>query len=301
MSELSQISNLAQAFINYLDCPCEYFASMKDEGPLVKAYDEACIEGKTKGFIPVLVVVDETLWECLILNSDPESDGSREYAFNKEAVLAYRSAMLKESLPDPKEVLANLITICKEDAAEDEFDWDEEIIGSIDKGYENDSFNSLMHYSGNHTHEVILAKIPVKHSYEIFAYLPFGNQNECPDTNVLMSLSKYWYEQHGAQVAALSHDELEFKVKQPLDADHALKTAVELYGFCPDCDQNFDCVGQLADTLTKSTFWYLWWDQPKHHFCLMLNLNRYWVPTPFHTLTGVATRQICYLLCLVRQ
>ena len=31
------------------------------------------------------------------------------------------------------------------------------------------------------TYPLILAKIPVKNPWEIFAYLPFGNWNECPD------------------------------------------------------------------------------------------------------------------------
>ena len=45
---------------------------------------------------------------------------------------------------------------------------------------------------------LILAKIPVKSPWEIFAYLPFGNWNECPDTPELMAVAKYWFEQHGA-------------------------------------------------------------------------------------------------------
>ena len=266
MNTQHTISPLAQAFIDYLDCPCEYFAPMKEDDPIIEAYEKACIDAKAKGFVPMLVVVDETLWECLILNSDPDNDGSDNYGFDKEKVLAYRSAMLKENLPDPKELLADLISSRMEDAAEDEVEWDEEVIGKVADGYEADTFSSLMHYTGKETREVILAKIPVKHPYEVFAYLPFGNWNECPDTIVLMALCKYWFEKYGATPAALSHDELEFTLEQPLNAEDAVKTAVELYGFCPDCDQNFDCIGQLADTLSKSTFWYLWWDQAEHPF-----------------------------------
>ena len=35
--------------------------------------------------------------------------------------------------------------------------------------------------------------IPVKNPWEIFAYLPFGNWNECPDTPDLMAVAKYWF------------------------------------------------------------------------------------------------------------
>lgn len=260
MNTQHTISPLAQAFIDYLDCPCEYFAPMKEDGPIIEAYEKACSDAKAKGFVPMLVVVDETLWECLILNSDPDNDGSDNYGFDREKVLAYRSAMLKENLPDPKEVLADLTSSRMKDAAEDEVDWDEDVIGKVANGYEADTFSSLMYYSGKETREVILAKIPVKHPYEVFAYLPFGNWNECPDTKVLMALCKYWFEKYGATPAALSHDELEFTLEHPLNTEDAINTAVELYGFCPDCDQNFDCIGHLADTLNKSTFWYLWWD-----------------------------------------
>ena len=43
----------------------------------------------------------------------------------------------------------------------------------------------------------ILAKIPVKNPWEIFACLPFGNWNACPDTPELMAAAKYWFEQYG--------------------------------------------------------------------------------------------------------
>ena len=52
------------------------------------------------------------------------------------------------------------------------------------------------------TYPLILAKIPVKNPWEIFAYLPFGNWNDCPDTPDLMAAAKYWFEQYGAVPAA---------------------------------------------------------------------------------------------------
>ena len=65
------------------------------------------------------------------------------------------------------------------------------------------------------TYPLILAKIPVKNPWEIFAYLPFGGWNECPNTPELMAVAKYWFEQHGAVPAAMSHDELEFDPPGP--------------------------------------------------------------------------------------
>ena len=127
----------------------------------------------------------------------------------------------------------------------------------MEGGDANDRFSSYWNYDTGMTHPLILAKIPVKNPWEIFAYLPFGNWNECPDTPRLMAAAKYWFEQYGAVPAAMSHDELEFLLPAPVPEE---KAAVELYGCCPDTDQNFEEVGALADVLRQSTVWYLWWD-----------------------------------------
>ena len=62
--------------MEYLDCECTYFPSMTDDDPIMSAYNYAKRESIKEGFVPVLIKADdETLWECLILNSDPDSDG----------------------------------------------------------------------------------------------------------------------------------------------------------------------------------------------------------------------------------
>lgn len=94
-------------------------------------------------------------------------------------------------------------------------------------------------------------------------YLPFGNWNECPDTPELMAVAKYWFEQHGAIPAAMSHDELEFLLPAPVSQKQAMEVATEQYGFCPDIvdqEQDDPTVGNLADVLRQSTVWYFWWD-----------------------------------------
>ena len=100
------------------------------------------------------------------------------------------------------------------------------------------------------TYPLILAKIPVKNPWEIFAYLPFGNWNECPDTPDLMAVAKYWFEQYGAIPAAMSHDELEFLLPAPVLEERAMEAATEQYGFCPDIvdqEQDDPTVGNLAE------------------------------------------------------
>ena len=251
-------SEVAQAIMEYLDCECTYFPSMADDDPIMSAYSYARRLGVREDFIPVLIKPDETLLECLVMNADPENDADC-YEFNPKAVEEYRKKMLSAPVKDGKAVLEELTGQRKEEAEEDDMDWEEEIIGEIDGGINNDRFASYWDSDTNMTVPLILAIIPVKNPWEIFAYLPFGNWNECPDTLELMAVAKYWFEQYDAVPAAMSHDELEFLLPAPVPKEKAIDVAVEQYGFCPDLDQNAS-IGTLADTIHQSTVWYFWWD-----------------------------------------
>ena len=256
-------SELAEALMEYLDCECTYFPSMKDDDPIMSAYSYAKRESVKEGFVPVLIKADdETLLECLVMNADPKNDADI-YEFDLKTVTEYRKKMLSTSVKDGKAVLEELTGQRKEEAEDDDMDWDEEILGEMEGGYENNRISCYWDSDTDMTHPLILAKIPVKNPWEIFAYLPFGNWNDCPDTPELMAAAKYWFEQYGAVPAAMSHDELEFLLPAPVHKEKAMDAAVELYGFCPDViDQGPEdaTVGALADVLRRSTVWYLWWD-----------------------------------------
>ena len=254
-------SEVAQAIMEYLDCECTYFPSMKDDDPIMAAYGYAKRDSAQEGFVPVLINADdETLLECLVMNADPKNDADI-YEFDLKAVTEYRKKMLSAPVKDGKAVLEELIGQRKEEAEDDDMDWDEEILGEMEGGEPNDRFSSYWDDDTEMTYPLILAKIPVKNPWEIFAYLPFGNWNDCPDTPELMAAAKYWFEQYGAVPAAMSHDELEFLLPAPGPKEKAMDVAVELYGFCPDLDQNEDgSIGSLADALWQSTVWYFWWD-----------------------------------------
>ena len=256
--------DLAEAMMKYLNCECTYFPSMKDDDPIMLAYNYAKRESVKEGFVPVLIKADdEILWECLIMNSDPDSDGEDDYTFDPDKVAEYRKKMLSAPVENSKAVLEEMIGQRKEEAEDDDMDWDEEILGEMEGGYDNRRFSSYWNSDNNMTYPLILAKIPVKNPWEIFAYLPFGGWNECPNTPELMAVAKYWFEQHGAVPAAMSHDELEFLLPAPVPEEKAMDAAVELYGFCPDViDQGPEdaTVGALADVLRQSTVWYFWWD-----------------------------------------
>ena len=252
-------SEVADALMEYLDCECTYFPSMADDDPIMSAYSYAKREAIKKGFVPVLIRADdETLLECLVMNSEPENDDC--YEFDLKAVEEYRKKLLAAPVKDAKAVLKEMVGQRKEDAADDDMDWNEDVLGAMEGGFENSRFSSYWNDDTEMTYPVILAKIPVKNPWEIFAYLPFGNWNDCPDTPELMAVSKYWFEQYGAVPVVMSHDELELLLPAPIDKEKAMDVAVEMYGFCPDMDQNFDEIGALADSLWQSTVWYFWWD-----------------------------------------
>ena len=254
-------SEVAEALMEYLDCECTYFPSMADDDPIMSAYSYAKRESLKEGFVPVLIKADdETLLECLVMNADPENDADI-YEFDPKTITEYRKKMLSAPIKDGKAVLEELTGQRKEEAEDDDMDWEEEVLGEMEGGEPNDRFSSYWDDDTEMTYPLILAKIPVKNPWEIFAHLPFGNWNECPDTPDLMAVAKYWFEQHGAIPAAMSHDELEFELPTPISKERAMEVAVEQYGFCPDLDQNEDgSIGSLADALWQSTVWYFWWD-----------------------------------------
>ena len=94
------------------------------------------------------------------------------------------------------------------------------ILGEMEGGDTNDHFSNYWDDDTEMTYPLILAKIPVKNPWEIFAYLPFGNWNECPNTPELYGFC-------------------------PDVIGQGLEDST---------------VGALADVLRQSTVWYFWWD-----------------------------------------
>lgn len=253
-------SETAEALMAYLDCECTYFPSMADDDPIMCAYEYAGKNAAHEGFVPMLIAVDETLWECLMLNSDPAHEGDDDHAFDSDAVAAYRQSQLAAPLPDGRMVLEDGMAERRAEAEDDSKDWDTEVVGRMEGGFNNHRFSGYWNSETDMTHPVILARIPVRHPWEVFAHLPFGNWNDCPDTPQLMAVARYWFEKFGAVPAVMTHDELDFALPKPIGWELVVQTALEQYAFCPDMDQNHESVGALADTLRQSKIWYFWWD-----------------------------------------
>ncbi len=248
---------LVNTMIEYLDCPCQVFDPMTNDGPILAAYREAVERGEREGFIPVLVAADETLWESLVMNSDTDYDWNGGSDFSKERVAEYRKQMIRNPLKDGREIMEQLLGERQKEAEEYDIDWDTEVLGEMAGGEPMDRFSGYWDYFTRKTYPLILAEIPVKYCWEIFAWLPFGGWNECPDTPELMAVTRYWYEP-----AVITHDVLEYGVPVPVNREQAMRLALEQHAWCPDVvGQSEDLsVGMMADCLTKSTVWYFWWD-----------------------------------------
>ena len=119
-------SEVAQAIMEYLDCECTYFPSMTDDDPIMSAYNYAKRESLKEGFVPVLIKADdETLLECLVMNADPDNDADI-YEFDLKTVTEYRKKVLSAPIKDGKAILEELTGQRKEEAEDDDLDWDEE-------------------------------------------------------------------------------------------------------------------------------------------------------------------------------
>lgn len=248
---------IIQQFIEYLNCPYEYFSETEDDAKISEAYFQALEDGKTQGYVPLLIVVNDNLLEAVQWNA-----GLEEGQADKNIVAAYRNEMLHTSLPDTKTFFEEKLSEIKECYAEDDMDFSE-MMGEVTNGETLDRFLSYWNYEDQTTYPLILAKIPVQNPWEVFAYVPFGGWNECPDTEHLMAVGKHWYETYGAIPAVITSDQLEYYVPKPVGRAVIEDLAMEQYLFCCDIVEQSGgdgTIGWLADGLATSTVWYFWWD-----------------------------------------
>ena len=239
------IEEQAEQLKEYLGCPCTYFPPMADDQPILDAYRQARVRGEKEGFLPMLVAVDELLLECL------------------EDADQVRAKLLAAPLESGEEFLQKWLKEIKEELGEDEPDYWEQLMGEVSDGEGIDRFLSIWDYGGKQTIPIVLAEIPVKHPWEVFAYLPFGGWNECPANEEHMAVAKYWFEKYGAFPALMTHDVLEYGLPTVygIPREQALDLALEQYAYCNDIvDQGVETIGRLADGLSKSFYWYFWWD-----------------------------------------
>lgn len=116
------------------------------------------------------------------------------------------------------------------------------------------------------THEpypyVAIGLVPTTSSWQLPAYLRFGDYNSCPRPAEHCSVLKRWEEQFGAEVVSMTHDTIEMRVAHPpTSRDEAITLAYQQFAYCPDIvDQGVGTLDALAATLLEGNVWFFWWD-----------------------------------------
>ena len=273
-------SENAKKIIEFLGCECECFPRSSSNQALITKYFEAHKSWR-KGakYFPVIIVVDDTLTEWLteIISEGKTPQQLREEILSKSSLYRKeintegksREQILEEAranaCADGKKLIEELREMRREDMElDDESSYlnftEEDVLRESFEGHAVRKFIGFCDCNDNSVKETILAYTPTTKPFEVFAWVPFGGWNECPCAEDMISLARYWYLKHNAVPAVISHDTLEFFCA-PLDIKSAMETAVEHYAVCPDnVDQGIGTVAALADSLTKSTVWWFWWD-----------------------------------------
>lgn len=246
-------SKNAQTIIDSIGCPCDYFPEGTDENALLAAYNSALESGKNEGYVPVIIQIDKVLAEWLSGEADDLYDGKSAEEWRKAAI-DFAVAQTNEELDEWfKQILDELGFSPECDYFECDGEMDFRNVGK-------DSLNLQDILSGK-TAECVLAKIPVDEPWKVFVYVPFGGWNECPSPEIMMAITKRWYESYGAVPAVISHDTLQMTAKPVSDEEKALELAVEQFVFCLDIVfQGIGFIKPLAKLLQNSSVWYFWWD-----------------------------------------
>ena len=237
----------AERLEEYLGCPCAWIPSMTEDRPILEAYREARKRGEREGFWPLLISMWNSRWFL-------------DFAVYRRQS---REELLSAPLPDGREVVRRRLRDWRaEITAEDpSLNWREDVLGKMEGGKPRTRLSGFWDYRHVETAPLVLAEIPAKNPWEVFAWLPFGGWNECPQDLEHMAVAKYWFEKYGAVPALAAHGVAEYVLPAPIPRERAMEAALEQYGYCADIvDQIFETVGALADGLPQSTVWYFWWD-----------------------------------------
>lgn len=222
--------------------PFECIKIENDEKKVIELYNIMCVDGKAKGYTPVIIIEDENGLMAENVRFAIEDYGSFE-AFTKSCLEEYPEIELKNFFGARKEYYENEEKV---------------LLTEGDTLYEES--NSV--YIGESGENVYIAKIPTDKPYEIMAYIPMGGFNECPDNAIHVTIAKYWFDKYGAFPIAIGSDTIQFKVESPVKAEEALnELAMEQYLYCGDIVwQGVETMNNLKSSLSNSNVWYFWWE-----------------------------------------
>lgn len=104
--------------------------------------------------------------------------------------------------------------------------------------------------------------LPTTKSYEVPAYLRWGNWNACPRPEVHVAVLRYWHERYGAELVGINGDTINMRVSaRPKTREEAMSLAQTQFYYCSDIVyQGTETLRPLAAGLMASNWWFFWWD-----------------------------------------
>ena len=252
-------------------------------------YDELANLGRTEGFVPFFLNLNDTVLESMVIAVSLEHDiiddvetltPEQVSAYTRAVLQRYRTARGGASAEEygAATIAQQLRRVAgdgeepNEDSSE-EFDLNKLVDEFMNSDYlpdeepEEDApcLSALLCYEllDEEQGEMLLLQIPTDDPADIPAYLPFGGWNDCPNAETQLAFTHYWREKYGAIPAALDNaDCLEFLVERPVaDPLEAKKVAVEQFAFCSDLPfQVFEDFEQLTEFIHQNRQWYFRWD-----------------------------------------
>ena len=215
---------------------------------MTQLYKQALTEGKSSGFTPVVVFVDDILEETV-----------EDYYSEAESSEAYISSVLSKDHPDGKKYLDKCYEALEEFYGE-ELSLNEELLDALrsQSAYASDS--KVIPSAGTFEGNVYLLRVPSAAPYEVFAYIPFCGWNDCPGVDDMISVCRHWYDSYGALPAVITHDMLIFYLEDPVtDVNTVAELAKEHAAFCQD-SLDMGGIESCAAMINKSPVWSFWWD-----------------------------------------
>lgn len=247
-----QIQNVIDNFSKLIGCGCTIIPKNTSNEKLTQIFLSELENGKKIGYFPIILSSEQIFIQDIEEKYNSECENFHEKILNNIDVL------------QGEEFLKSTLTTLLSNNSEDNDDIYGQSYVDIKKNPKlykelHNPFNSL-HNSDEF--EIFLAKIPTDKPWKIFAWIPFGGWNECPHPENIMSVSKYWYEKHGAIPAVITSDSIQFYVLDPIkEFEDALHVAEEHFAFCPDSVfQGAETINALSSLIIESSIWDFWWD-----------------------------------------
>ncbi|MFU2417393.1 DUF4253 domain-containing protein [Peptacetobacter sp. AB800] len=279
---VQEMSKQAKIMKSFLNCDCKYYPVNSEDNDIISGYLESLQRSKEGDFIPIIVDISNNLLNAVIMNAVIDSDDDSESIMDlgiredtnvedffkngtidfetSEVIERYRKNMISKDFSNGKELLDEMIDNNREYFGGYELERDElEVEDDPTADMDDLDFEEQIEKQG----EILIAEIPVKNPWEIFAYIPFGGWNDCPGNEDIMAISKYWFEKYGAIPFAISHNTLEYIVEKPVDDEDKIRFTEEFYAFCPDSvDKYMESfnIDKLAKKIYKNKLWSFQWN-----------------------------------------